>query len=103
MHSIGAYTFRLVMAGLIVGMSTRTASAYLDPGTGSIILQVLLGGVAGLLLAGKLYWHRLLIMLGMQLLISAVNLDLQSVPREPINTGPMRAAAAEEESRAAGT
>jgi len=66
MHSIGAYAFRLVMAGLIVGMSTRTASAYLDPGTGSIILQVLLGGVAGLLLAGKLYWHRLMIMLGIR-------------------------------------
>ncbi|WP_159715995.1 hypothetical protein [Geminicoccus flavidas] len=66
MHSIGAYTFRLVMAGLIVGMSTGTAFAYLDPGTGSIILQVLLGGVAGLLLAGKLYWHRLLIMLGIR-------------------------------------
>ena len=32
--------------------------AYLDPGAGSMILQALAGGVAGLLVAGKLYWAR---------------------------------------------
>lgn len=31
------------------------AYAYLDPGTGSMILQLLLGGVAGVLIIGKLY------------------------------------------------
>lgn len=50
----------LMLSGLIVGMSTTGAYAYLDAGTGSIILQVLLGGVAGLAIAGKLYWHRFL-------------------------------------------
>ncbi len=34
------------------------AHAYLDPGTGSMLLQLLLGGVAGALVVGKLYWHR---------------------------------------------
>jgi hypothetical protein len=34
------------------------AHAYLDPGTGSMILQIILGGIAGLLVAGKLYWQR---------------------------------------------
>ncbi|HET8772612.1 MAG TPA: glycosyltransferase family 2 protein [Thermoanaerobaculia bacterium] len=52
--------------------------------------------------AGTVVLSALMIMLGMQLLISAVNLDLQSVPREPINAGAIRPAA-EEESRAAGT
>jgi predicted lipid-binding transport protein (Tim44 family) len=33
------------------------AYAYLDPGTGSMILQLLLGGVAGVLIIGKLYWQ----------------------------------------------
>lgn len=33
--------------------------AYLDPGTGSIILQGLIAGVAGLLVVLKLYWARL--------------------------------------------
>ena len=32
--------------------------AYLDPGSGSMLLQVLLGGVAAIGVIGKLYWHR---------------------------------------------
>ena len=64
MSSFGAHSFRVAMAAMIVCMSTSTAHAYLDPGTGSIILQVLLGGIAGLVLAGKLYWHKLLALSG---------------------------------------
>jgi hypothetical protein len=37
---------------------TGPAWAYLDPGTGSMLLQLLLGGVAGAMVVGKLYWHR---------------------------------------------
>ncbi len=33
--------------------------AYIDPGAGSIILQIVLGGLAGLGVAWKLLWHRL--------------------------------------------
>lgn len=33
------------------------AFAYLDPGTGSMMLQLLLGGVAGALVVLKLYWQ----------------------------------------------
>lgn len=66
MHSIGRHSFQLMIATLVIGISTTPAWAYLDPGTGSIILQVLLGGVAGLLLAGKLYWHRILTVLGIR-------------------------------------
>lgn len=39
--------------------STTPARAYLDPGTGSMILQVILGGVAGALVVLKLYWNRI--------------------------------------------
>ena len=46
--------------------SASPAHAYLDPGTGSMILQVLAGGAAGLALAGKLYWHRFLTVIGMR-------------------------------------
>ena len=38
---------------------TTPAYAYLDPGTGSIILQGLIAGVAGALVVVKLYWSRL--------------------------------------------
>jgi len=32
--------------------------AYLDPGSGSMLLQVLLGGFAGIAVITKLYWNR---------------------------------------------
>ncbi len=34
--------------------------AYLDAGTGSMILQLLLGGVAALVVTAKLWWDRVL-------------------------------------------
>lgn len=35
------------------------AFAYLDPGTGGMLIQILLGGLAGLAVAGKLFWHQI--------------------------------------------
>jgi hypothetical protein len=40
------------------------ALAYLDPGSGSMLLQLVLGGLAGLAVIAKLYWHRLLGLFG---------------------------------------
>jgi hypothetical protein len=37
-----------------------TLLAYLDPGSGSMIWQVLAGGFAAVAVTGKLYWNRLL-------------------------------------------
>jgi hypothetical protein len=34
--------------------------SYLDPGSGSMILQMLAGGTAALAVTGKLYWRRML-------------------------------------------
>ena len=36
----------------------RPAAAYLDPGAGSMLLQVLLGGVAAMGVIARLYWRR---------------------------------------------
>ena len=38
---------------------TEPALAYLDPGTGGMLIQIVLGGVAGLAVAGKLFWHQI--------------------------------------------
>jgi hypothetical protein len=47
-----------ILVILVSMASISPAYAYLDPGTGSILLQLILGGVAGLLVVVKLYWHR---------------------------------------------
>jgi hypothetical protein len=40
--------------------------AYLDPGSGSLLLQLLAGGVAAVAVAGKFYWRRFLRALGLR-------------------------------------
>ena len=40
--------------------------AYLDPGSGSMLLQLLLGGLAGLAIVLKLYWQRFLALFGIE-------------------------------------
>lgn len=42
------------------------AHAYLDPGSGSAILQGILGALAAIALTLKLYWHRLLRFFGLR-------------------------------------
>jgi hypothetical protein len=34
--------------------------AYLDPGTGSMLVQLLVGGVAAVAVTAKFYWRRVL-------------------------------------------
>ena len=43
---------------------TQPAWAYLDPGTGSMLLQVILGGIAAVGVALKLGWHKIRAALG---------------------------------------
>lgn len=38
---------------------TPNVWAYLDPGTGSMLLQVILGGIAAIGVACKIFWHRI--------------------------------------------
>ena len=47
------------MAAAALCLAAPEAHAYLDPGAGSMLLQILLGGLAGLGVLGKLYWHRI--------------------------------------------
>ena len=37
-----------------------TVLAYLDPGSGSMILQIIAGGMAAVAVTAKLYWNRIL-------------------------------------------
>lgn len=48
-----------------VGLSTGDAYAYLDPGTGSILLQAIIATVASSLFVIKMYWHKFRGLLGL--------------------------------------
>lgn len=54
-----------VILGIFLLLLLGNAHAYLDPGTGSMLLQVILGGVAAVGVAIKLYWHKLRVAFGM--------------------------------------
>ena len=54
-------TFAIIIVGLLV---PSHAYAYLDPGSGSMMLQLLLAGVAGAGMFLKLYWRRLIGLFG---------------------------------------
>ena len=56
----------LAVVVLLVLVAPRASHASLDPTSGSILLQVLLGGLAGAALAVKLFWHKILGLLGVR-------------------------------------
>ncbi len=50
----------MIAAGFLTALGLgQPAHAYLDPGTGSILIQILLGGTAGAAAILKLYWHNI--------------------------------------------
>ena len=48
----------LLAAVAIYAVTMGDAFAYLDPGTGSIIIQGIIGAIAGGLVVGRMYWHK---------------------------------------------
>jgi len=54
-----SHIYSIVLIFLSLLLVTEPAFAYLDPGTGGMLIQIILGGVAGLAVAGKLFWHQL--------------------------------------------
>jgi len=49
---------------ILLGSSFLPAQAYLDPGSGSLIIQSIIGGVAAVGITLKLYWHKIRVKLG---------------------------------------
>ena len=50
--------FISLIAFFMISNPFTIAHAYLDPGSGSMLLQLLLGGVTGVVVIVKLYWER---------------------------------------------
>ena len=48
----------LILAVILIFWPIRKAHAYIDPGTGSYIIQVMIGGLLGAAFALKVYWKK---------------------------------------------
>ena len=64
----------LITSFIYLFVSFSSAHAYLDPGTGSIIVQGILGLLAAIAVALKLYWHKFLRLIGIR---KKINLDIE--------------------------
>lgn len=51
---------RLAVLLLLSLALAPTSHAYLDPTSGSMVLQLIIGGIAGVGVVLKMYWHRIL-------------------------------------------
>lgn len=49
----------VVFAFLLILGSTRDAHAYIDPGTGSYVIQLIIAALVGVGFAVKVYWGRI--------------------------------------------
>ena len=63
MQQLGHCSLIVLFLGLV---APPAAFAYLDPGSGSMLLQIVLGGLAGFAVLLKLYWQQLLAMFGLR-------------------------------------
>ena len=54
---IAIATISFPLTAFVLGITLRTV-AYLDPGSGSFLLQLLIGGIVGLVFLLKTYWRQ---------------------------------------------
>jgi len=55
----------LVISAWVLLVCATPAFAYLDPGSGGMMVQLLLGGVMGVVVFVRLYWRRFLTRVGL--------------------------------------
>lgn len=75
------------LALAILVLCPDLAQAYVDPGSGSMLLQLLLGGVAGVVVLLRLYWQRLLQLLGLRRGADEPEPPLPAPPTTPQHPG----------------
>lgn len=54
--------FLLLVAGVTLLVPTNICHAYLDPGTGSMVIQLVAGGILTVVTAIGMYWKRIKMM-----------------------------------------
>ena len=61
-----SYTVAIIISWLLLFVCVRPAFAYIDPGSGGMMMQLLLGGVAGVVVLARLYWQRFTAFIGIK-------------------------------------
>ncbi len=56
LHSVSVVASQVITSSVT---GTTVNAHYLDPGTGSLIIQIAIGAVAGGLVAAKVFWKRI--------------------------------------------
>ncbi|MCX7835746.1 MAG: hypothetical protein N2450_06730 [bacterium] len=51
---------KCIFATISLSFFTNDALAYLDPGTGSYVLQLVIGAILGMGIAFKMYWTKVM-------------------------------------------
>ena len=59
MSGLHKYQIFSIASLAFFGVYIQPAFAYIDPGTGSMVVQVLIGAFVGLGIAIKAYWYKL--------------------------------------------
>lgn len=58
-HSYRSFSMKILYFSIFFFMFRRNAYAYIDPGSGEYILQMLLAAVAGIFFLAAKFWSRL--------------------------------------------
>lgn len=56
-HSV--YLEYALITTVVFFLITRNSYAYIDPGSGSMIVQVIIAAILGTITALKIYWHKI--------------------------------------------
>jgi hypothetical protein len=54
---------KISLIAVVFATLSAPAYAYIDPGSGSMIVQGVLAAIAAIAMTAKLWWHRLLVLL----------------------------------------
>lgn len=57
---------KILLVAVVFAALSSPAYAYIDPGSGSMIVQGVLAAIAAIAMTAKLWWHRLLVLLGIR-------------------------------------
>lgn len=80
---------KVIGIALFLTFITKNAYGYIDPGTGSYILQIIIAGIAAGLYAIKYFWSSIKIFL--QKIFSKKKKQKPVPPRPPVFKTPMQA------------